>query len=264
MKTLIDIEKDNIIESFNYLQMYLSGMLISPEKSFFDERIQKMMVDFFRSSDPNELNNIRKMMKTAIIQSCNDNKNIFEFKKAAVANRSTIEFLTILDTAREKYQSLMGIGKYEGLDRIKANKVFESESRKKNIIKRAEGSRRYKRMVKTLGERNIKSEIIDIGTGTTLLGKLYRWATMLVPADIKEDFRKDMNSLKEWGKKTTEKILHSCETTLNKTAIGAKIVDVIKKGKDKFVEINDAVREYRKKVIDKGKKVWTKIKSLFA
>lgn len=275
MKRTIEIDDREIIrDSLRDIRLYITGMYIRPDDSFITEDVKDCLIEYYRTDNPRIEAECKKIIATALIQSCNDCPDIPQKNKRKVAERMISEFFQCCEASKETYCCACAIGRYKGLaPGTNSSKAAHKQAMDEySVVRKANNAIKFKTIVKKMGERIATKAAIGTAvfkqTGSKVLTTTAIMADIFMPKPVKEKMKQKAKQVGNYISAKVSDVVTTVKNKLNNTEVGQKIVVAVEKTSSVIHEVATGVKTAvtqaytaTKSFAQKGRK---KLKSFFA
>ena len=279
MKNIIEIDDHDIVnDALRDFRLYISGMYIQPDDSFFTKELEAQLTEYYRTENPVIEAAYKKMIGTSIIQTCNDSPDIPQKFKSKVAERMVSEVFQTIDASKETYNCLCSRGRYKvyAPGTIESKKERQKALNEYSVVRKAQLTQKTKTIAKRMGGRMATKfavggavlETTGNATAATIVTTAAVLADVLIPKQTKEKIKEKAEYFKEIVTEKVQTALHIAETKLNETKLGQKVVEAVKTASHVVHEIKTEVKEFATEAYNGAKKLiksgWKRLKAAFA
>ena len=255
MKRTITINDYDVIEEcLRDFTTYMEGLYIKPDTSFFSSELEAQLIEYYRSENPAVQAAYKKMIGTAVIQTCYDCPDIPQANKKKVAARMVNEVFQSMEVSKETFDYLCSRGRYAGMTPGTKSSIQEHQKaiREYKVVRKAQTTIRIKNILKKLGKRVALGATTFKATGSKVVTSIVlvanSLANVLLPKTVREKFKEKAEKIKTTVVAQAQNVLQKVENRLNETPAGKKVVTVVKKTATFISE----VKEETLRTIDKG------------
>lgn len=273
MKRIIEIDdRDAVSDSLRDIRLFISGMYISPDKSFVSDDIKKCLSEYYRTNDPIVESAYKKILASAVIKSCNDDQDIPPKFKKKVAERMVNEFLQCCEASKETYCSACSTGRYKGLapGTDASNAVRKRAAEEYSVVRTVQRAQKLKELVKRVGVNTAITVFKNTGskflTGVATVASVL--TDIIIPEPIKEKIKNKAKEIGKYVSATVDSTITTVKSKLNDTKVGREIVTTIEKADTMIQEVATGIKKVAIKAATITKSFfssgWKKLKSAFA